>query len=99
MVGKAQKLHGARRKLNSVFRLEKVDHWNPIRTFAIQFRIAPCDFWAFPTMRRELQGKKFRSASVVCSKFLESCNICIAFQGRYFKKETVTTPPQSSDLE
>jgi hypothetical protein len=21
--------------------------------------LAPCDFWAFPTMKRELQGKKF----------------------------------------
>jgi hypothetical protein len=23
--------------------------------------LAPCDFWAFPTMKRELQGKKFQS--------------------------------------
>jgi hypothetical protein len=23
--------------------------------------LAPCDFWAFPTMKRELRGKKFRS--------------------------------------
>jgi hypothetical protein len=23
--------------------------------------LAPCDFWAFPTMKRELWGKKFRS--------------------------------------
>jgi hypothetical protein len=23
--------------------------------------LAPCDFWAFPTMTRELRGKKFRS--------------------------------------
>jgi hypothetical protein len=21
--------------------------------------LAPCDFWAFPTMKRELRGKKF----------------------------------------
>jgi hypothetical protein len=38
MVGKAQKLHGARSELNSVFLLEKVDQWNSIRTSAIQFR-------------------------------------------------------------
>jgi hypothetical protein len=25
--------------------------------------------------------------------------MCIACQGRYFKKETVTAPPQSSDSE
>jgi hypothetical protein len=36
MVGKAQKSHGARSELNSVFVLEKVDRWNPIRTSAIQ---------------------------------------------------------------
>jgi hypothetical protein len=23
--------------------------------------LAPCDFWAFPTMKRELRGKRFRS--------------------------------------
>jgi hypothetical protein len=36
MIGKAQRLHGARSELNSVFGLEKVDRWNPIRTSAIQ---------------------------------------------------------------
>jgi hypothetical protein len=36
MVGKAQKSHGARSELNSVFGLEKVNGWNPIRTSAIQ---------------------------------------------------------------
>jgi hypothetical protein len=37
MVGKAQISHGARSELNSVFGLEKVDRWNPIRTSAIEF--------------------------------------------------------------
>jgi hypothetical protein len=32
MVGKTQKSHGARSELNSVFGLDKVDGWNPIRT-------------------------------------------------------------------
>jgi hypothetical protein len=32
MVGKAQKSHEARSELDSVFGLEKVDRWNPIRT-------------------------------------------------------------------
>jgi hypothetical protein len=36
MAGKDQKSHGARCELNSVFGLEKVDQWNPIRTSAIQ---------------------------------------------------------------
>jgi hypothetical protein len=30
----------------------------------------PCNFWAFPTMKRELQGKKFQSdqQSAACSQ-------------------------------
>jgi hypothetical protein len=54
MVGTAEKFHGARSKLNSAFHLEKVDQWNPIRTSAIQSRSPPYDFWAFPTMKKEL---------------------------------------------
>jgi hypothetical protein len=57
MVGEAQKSHGARSELNSVFGLEKVDPWNPIRT---------------PPYSPE---------------------------GGTSKKETVTTPPRSSDSE
>jgi hypothetical protein len=49
MVGKAQKSHGARCELNSVFGLEKVDQWNPIRTSPYSPDLAPCDFWAFPS--------------------------------------------------
>jgi hypothetical protein len=30
-------------------------------------------------------------------KWVERCKKCIACQGRYFEKETVTAPPQSSD--
>jgi len=30
---------------------------------------------------------------------VEHCIKCIACQGRYFKKETITAPPQSFDLE
>jgi hypothetical protein len=33
--------------------------------------LAPCDFWAFPTMKRELWGKKFQ-CSMVCSTFSRS---------------------------
>jgi predicted ABC-type exoprotein transport system permease subunit len=35
MVGKAQKSHGVGSELNSVFGLEKVDWWNPIRKSAV----------------------------------------------------------------
>jgi len=36
MVGKTQTSHGARSELNSMFGLEKVDHWNPIRAATVQ---------------------------------------------------------------
>jgi hypothetical protein len=47
VVGKAQKSHGARSELNSVFGLEKVDRWNPTRTSAIQYRSRPMRFLGF----------------------------------------------------
>jgi hypothetical protein len=47
MVEKAQKSHGARYELNSVFGLEKVDRWNPIRTSAIQSVSRPMRFLDF----------------------------------------------------
>jgi hypothetical protein len=34
--------------------------------------LAPCDFWAFPTMKRELRRKKFRNDQEVCSTFSRS---------------------------
>jgi hypothetical protein len=48
VVGKAQKSHGARSELNSVFGLEKVDRWNPITTSVIQFRSRLMRFLGFP---------------------------------------------------
>jgi hypothetical protein len=47
MVGKAQKLDGARSELNSVFSLEKVDQWNPIRTSTIPYRSCSMQFLGF----------------------------------------------------
>jgi hypothetical protein len=35
----------------------------------------------------------------VFEKWVERCKKCIALQGRYFEKETVTAPPQRSDSE
>jgi hypothetical protein len=60
--------------------------------------LAPCDFWAFPTMKRELRGKTFRVINGlqqhVFEKWVERCKKCIVCQGRYFEKEIVTAPPQ-----
>jgi hypothetical protein len=61
-------------------------------------------------MRRELRGKKTACSTIlrklvanvlqhVLEKWVEPYKKCIACQGRYFEKETVTAPPQSSDSE
>jgi hypothetical protein len=52
MVRKAQISHGARSELNSVFGMEKVDRWNPIRTSAIQSRSRPMRFLGFSNYER-----------------------------------------------
>jgi hypothetical protein len=64
--------------------------------------LTPHNFWAFPTMKRELQGKKVWSDQRSTAHFwewVEHCKERITFQGKYFIKETVTTPPQSSYSE
>jgi hypothetical protein len=71
MVGKAQKSHGARSELNSLSDLEKVDRWNSIRTSAIQSRSRPMRFVGFPTLKRELRAKKFRSDERSAARFRE----------------------------
>jgi hypothetical protein len=95
MVEKAQKSHGARSELNSVFGLGKWIGGTPLEHPSCSPDISPCDLWAFPVVKRELRGKKFRSderSAVRCKK-------CIACQGRYFEEETVTALPQSFDSE
>jgi hypothetical protein len=52
MVGEAQKSQGARSELNSVFGLEKVDRWNPIRTSAIQSSSCPMRFLGFSNHKK-----------------------------------------------
>jgi hypothetical protein len=52
MVGNAQKSHGVRSELNSVFGLEKVDQWNPIKISAIQSRSCPMQFLDFSNHER-----------------------------------------------
>jgi len=59
MVGKVQKLHGIGSELNSVFGLEKVYGGTSLEHPPYSPDLVPCDFWAFPTMKKELQGKKF----------------------------------------
>jgi hypothetical protein len=71
MAGKAQKLHGARSELNSVFGLEKRIGGTPLEHPPYSSDLAPCDFWVFPTMERELRSKKFRSDQRSAARFRE----------------------------
>jgi hypothetical protein len=100
MTGKTQKSHGVRSELNSVFDLEKVDRWNPIRTSAIRSRSRPTRFLGFSN--HEKGARNFvviNGLQHVFEKWVERCKKCIACQGRDFEKETVTAPPQNSDSE
>jgi hypothetical protein len=69
VVGKAQKLHGMRSELNSVFSLEKVDQWNPIRTSAIQSRSCPIQVVGFFNHEKGALRQEISKWSMVCSMF------------------------------
>jgi hypothetical protein len=55
MVGKAQKLPGVSSGQSG--RCSNGFHWSSKLNTEFSWDLAPCDFWAFPTMKRELQGK------------------------------------------
>jgi hypothetical protein len=64
--------------------------------------LAPCDFCAFPTMKKisELRNLEvINGLQHVFEKWVECCKKSIACQGRYFEKDAVTAPPQSSNSE
>jgi hypothetical protein len=63
---KAQKSHGARSELNSVFGLEKVDRWNTIRTSAIESRTRTMRFLG---ISNGAPGQEISKWSTVCSTF------------------------------
>jgi hypothetical protein len=71
MVGNAQKSHGVRSGLcggcsNGVPQIHffQAEH-------RIQFRSRPMRFMGFPTMKKELRGKKFRSDRRSATRFRE----------------------------
>jgi hypothetical protein len=72
MVGKAQKSNGARSEFNSVFSLEKVDRWNPIRTFAIQSRPHSMRFLGFSNHEKGAPRQEISKWPTVCSTFSRS---------------------------
>jgi hypothetical protein len=72
IVGEAQKWHGARSELNSVFGLEKVDRWNPIRTSAMQFRYHPMRFLGISNHETGAPRHEISKWSTVWSTFSRS---------------------------
>jgi hypothetical protein len=89
MFRKAQKSHGARSELNSAFSFEKVDHWNAIRTTAIQCRSRPHAIsWLFQPWKGSSEATNFEvinGLQHVLEKWVERCNKCIVCQGKYFE--------------
>jgi hypothetical protein len=53
----------------------------------------------FSKLNTEFSFKVINGQQHVFEKCVKHCKKCTACQGRYFGKETVTVPPQSSDLE
>jgi hypothetical protein len=103
MVGKAQKLHRARSGLyggcsNGV---------PPIYFFQAehrpQFRSPPHVISGlFQLWKGSSKTRKFEvinGLQHIFEKLVGCCKMCIACQGRYFEKETITTPPLSSNSE
>jgi hypothetical protein len=56
-------------------------------------------FLGFPFNEKARNFEVFNGLQHVLQKWMERCKKSIACQGRCFEKETVTAPPQSSDLE
>jgi hypothetical protein len=72
MFGKAQKSHGARYELTSVFGLDKVDRWNTIRISAIQSRYRPMRFLGFSNHENRAPKQGISKWSTVCGTFSRS---------------------------
>jgi hypothetical protein len=71
MVGKAHKSHGARSELNFVFGVEKWIGGTPLEHPPYGPDLATCYSRAFPTVKMELRGKKFRSDQRSAARFRE----------------------------
>jgi hypothetical protein len=64
--------------------------------------LAPMRFLGFSNREKGAQARNFEVINGllhVFEKWVERCKKCIACQGKYVEKVTVTAPPQSSDSE
>jgi hypothetical protein len=81
MVGKAQTSHGAISGLYG----RCSDGVPPIHfskpNSELNSDLAPCDFRAFPTMKRELRGKKFRGDQRFQKQLIVERNSCVTKYG------------------
>jgi hypothetical protein len=103
MVVKAQKSHGAISGLyGRCFNRVPPIHFFPNLT-QDSIQISPHEISAlFQPSKGSSEARSFEvinGLQHVFEKWVERCKKCIACQGRYFEKETVTAPPQSSDSE
>jgi hypothetical protein len=103
MVGKAQKSH--RGEIWTVWRMfwwGSTGQLFPSRTQnSIQISLHAIS-GLFQPRKGSSEARNFEvinGLQHVFEKWVERCKKCIACQGRYFEKETVTAPPQSSDPE
>jgi hypothetical protein len=103
MVGKAQKSHGSMSGLygecsNGVPPI----HFFPSRTQnSVQISLYAI-FGLYHPWKGSSEARNFEvinGLQHIFEKWVERCKKCIACQGRYFEKETVTALPQSSDSE
>jgi hypothetical protein len=90
MVGKAQKSHGAR---SGLYGVPPMSVSASIATFQSRNADAPLRFSVI--IKRVI----FNDCNSIFENWVEHCKKCVACQGRYFEKETVTAPPQRSDSE
>jgi hypothetical protein len=66
VVGKSKKSHLVRSELNSVFCLEKLNRWNPIRTSVIQSKYRPVRFLSFSNQKKGASRQEISKWSTVC---------------------------------
>jgi hypothetical protein len=100
MVGEAQKSHEARLGLYG-----ECSNWDPLfpsRTQNSSQNSPHAISGHFQPWKGSSEARNFEVVNGlqhVFEKWVELCKKCIACQGRYLEKETVTAPPQSSDSE